>query len=396
MLHSLVNIKISSRQQRCHRGLRSRRDRDSAAVMASVHPRVPESGIMSRPRPRHLAPVALLIVSALTLVGCGSDDESSEPPVASATEAEQETPGPDDEPTEPEDDTSLADFLRSAKVDDALVNRLGEVGDANGYGLGEGVETSLEERQQLATVQVGTCRDVAVGHRTWEGIQASDVSSGGTEEQAAAMADFLREEFCPHVAPYKEAPLPKQSLGGPEEDAKGGRGLASPVSWWDTRYRRVSWSEECAAQTGQPIGDPVAYRLSDDAVVCATVPPAEQLKKHLISVDVVFAEPVGEERAQDAALSLLPIDAVAEDETEGTNPDWSYLEGGCLNLNIQSQDLEDVVAGLKENAEPWAHAVHYSDGATADGAVGPYTGEVKQVSLSTGRNEPTDSGDLTC
>ncbi|MFF6809859.1 hypothetical protein ACFZAG_08235 [Streptomyces sp. NPDC012403] len=353
------------------------------------------------PTSRRLTPVALLIVSALTLVGCGSDDEPSEPPASSATEAEQKAPEPDDEPaadaSEPtEDDTSLADFLRSAKVDDALVNRLGEVGDANGYGLGEGVETSLEERQQLATVQVGTCRDVAVGHRTWEGIQASDVSSGGTEEQAAAMADFLRKEFCPHVAPYKEAPLPEQTLGGPEEDAKEGRGLASPVSWWDTRYRRVSWSEECAAQTGQPIGDPVAYRLSDDAVVCATVPPAEKLKKHLISVDVVFAEPVGEERAQDAALSLLPIDAVAEDEAEGTNPDWSYLEGACLNLNIQSQRLKDIVADLEKDAEPWAHAVYYSDGSTTDGAVGPYTGKIKQVSLSTGRNEPTDTGDLTC
>ncbi|MFD7767778.1 hypothetical protein [Streptomyces sp. NPDC059787] len=351
---------------------------------------------------RHLTSLALLVVSALTLAGCGSDDEASgSPSSVSAAEPERKTPEPDDAPTatataSAEDDTSLADFLRSAKVDDTLVNRLGEVGDANGYGLGEGVETSLEERQRLATVQVGTCRDVAVGHHTWEGIQASDVSSGATEEQAGAMADFLRKEFCPHVAPYKEAPLPEQSLGGPEEDAKEGRGLASPMSWWDTRYRRVSWSEECAAQTGQPIGDPVAYRLSDDAVVCATVPPAEQLKEHLIHVDVVFAEPVGEERALDAALSLLPIDAVAEDETEGTNPDWSYLEGACLNVNIQTQRFKDVVAGLEKDAEPWAHAVYYSDGATTDGAVGPYTGKVKQISLASGRNEPTDTGDLTC
>lgn len=354
------------------------------------------------PESRHLTPIALLIVSALTLVGCGSDDEASGAPSSvSAAESEQKTPEPDDEPaataTAPaEDDTSLADFLRSAKVDDALVNRLGEVGDANGYGLGEGVETSLEERRQLATAQVDTCRDVAVGHRTWEGIQASDVSSGGTEEQAAAMADFLREEFCPHVAPYKEAPLPRQTLGGPEEDAEEGRGLASPVSWWDARYQRVSWSEECAAQTGQPIGDPVAYRLSEDAVVCATVPPAEQLKEHLINVDVVFAKPASEKRALDAALSLLPVDAVAEDETEGTNPDWSYLEGACLNVNIQSQRLKDVVADLEKDAEPWAHAVYYSDGSTTDGAVGPYTGKIKQVSLSTGRNDPTDTGDLTC
>ncbi|WP_030219426.1 hypothetical protein [Streptomyces sp. NRRL WC-3626] len=349
-------------------------------------------------RPRRLAPVALLLVSALTLVGCGSDEEPAAGPSSeAAAEAEvgQSPPEPDtDAPVE--DDTSLVDLLRSAGVDDDLVNRLGEVGDANGYGLGEGVETSLEERQGLAALQVDTCRDVAVGHRTWEGIQASDVSSGGTEEQAAAMADFLRKEFCPHVAPYKEAPLPKQTLDGPEEDAREGRGLGSPISWWDSRYRRVSWSRECAAQTGQSIGDPVAYRLSDDAVVCATVPPAEQLKDHLISVDVVFAEPAGEKRALEAALSLLPLDAVAEDRTEGVNPDWSYLEGGCLNVNIQSQRLKDVVEGLEKDAEPWAYALYYSDGSTGDGAVGPYTGKIKQVSLSTGRNDPTDSGDLTC
>lgn len=31
-----------------------------------------------------------------------------------------------------------------------------------------------------------------------------------------------------------------------------------------------------------------------------------------------------------------------------------------------------------------------------DGAAGPYTGKIKQVSLSTGRNDPMDSDDLTC
>ncbi|MEU9664502.1 hypothetical protein AB0E25_02755 [Streptomyces bobili] len=352
-------------------------------------------------RTRHTVATTLLMVSALTLVGCGSDDEAATATASSTTEEESaRSPEPDEaeaaEPAAEEDDTSVVDFLRTADVDDALVNRLGEVGDANGYGLGVDVATDLEARRRLASTQVETCRNVAVGHRTWEGLQASDASAGASEEQAAAMADFLREEFCPHVAPYKEASLPKQALGGPDQDPRGGRGLASPLSWWDARYQRVSWSKGCATQTGQPTGEPVAYRLADDAVVCATVPPAQSLKKHLISLDVVFASPVGEARARDAVLALLPSDASADEETEGINPDWSYLEGGCLNVNFSTERLESVVAEVKKDAEPWAHAIYYSDGATDDGAVGAYTGKVKQILLSTGANESGLTGDLTC
>jgi len=344
---------------------------------------------------------SLLIVSALTLVGCGSDDDSAAAaPSPTAREVSARPSKTDDaEPAEAvaeEDDTSVVDFLRAADVDDDLVNALGEVGDANGYGLDEGVATDLESRRRLATTQVEACRNVAVGHRTWEGIQASDMSAGASEEQAAAMADFLRTEFCPHVAPYKEAALPKQTLGGAAQDAQGGRGLASSLSWWDARYPRVSWSKACARQTGQPLGDPVAYRLAEDAVVCATVPPAKSLKKHLISVDIVFASPVGETRARDAVLELLPKDASAKDEIEGTNADWSYLAGGCLNINFKSDQLKDVVTEFEKDAEPWAHALYYSDGATDDGAVGDYAGKIKQILLATGKNEPGLTGDLTC
>ncbi|MFF7276196.1 hypothetical protein [Streptomyces griseorubiginosus] len=349
---------------------------------------------------------SLLILSALTLVGCGSDDDSAAAaPSSTATAASAQPSAADDAESaeaagaaaeEDDDDTSVVDFLRAAGVGDDLVNQLGEVGDANGYGLGEDVATDLESRRRLATTQVETCRNVAVGHRTWEGIQASDMSAGASQEQAAAMADFLRTEFCPHVAPYKEAALPKQTLNGAAQDAHGGRGLASPLSWWDARYPRVSWSKACARQTGQPLGDPVAYRLAEDAVVCATVPPAKSLKKHLVSVDIVFASPVGEARARDAVLTLLPSDATPDEETEGTNADWSYLEGGCLNINFRSDRLKDVAAEVEKDAEPWASALYYSDGATSDGAVGAYTGKIKQILLSTDKNEPGLTGDLTC
>ncbi|MDH6438186.1 hypothetical protein M2158_006727 [Streptomyces sp. SAI-144] len=357
-------------------------------------------------RYRRAAGTALLVAAAFAVGGCASDSEpttartSAVPEGLTDLESESTAPADDSDtdpaPAETGDDTSLEDFLAAAGVGDALVNQLGEIGDANNYGLGEGVETSLEDRRGLATVQVTTCRNVAVAYRTWEGIRHSDEASGATEDQAAAMADFLRTEFCPHVAPLKEAPLPEQTLGGPSEDDLGGRGLASPVTWWDGRYPRASWSKACAAQTGMPIGDPVAYRLAKDEVVCATVPSATSLKEHLISVDIVFSSPVDEDRARKAALALLPSDASATKPTEGTNPDWSYLGGGCLNINFPTATMKRLMDGLEKDAEPWASALYYSDGATEDGAVGDYTGEVKQISLSTGANEPGTSGELTC
>lgn len=223
-------------------------------------------------RYRRAAGTACIVAAALAVGGCGSDPR---PPAAHTSAASEDVTGVQSAPAAAEsgsaaehaetttgDDTSLEDHLAAAGVDDALVNQLGEIGDANNYGLGEGVETGIEDRRGLATVQVTTCRNVAVGYRTWEGIRYSDEADGATEDQAAAMADFLRTEFCPHVAPLKEAPLPEQTLGGPSEDDLGGRGLASPLTWWDGRYPRISWSKACAAQTGMPIGDPwpIAWR----------------------------------------------------------------------------------------------------------------------------------------
>ncbi|MET8945233.1 hypothetical protein ABZX30_17050 [Streptomyces sp. NPDC004542] len=358
-------------------------------------------------RYRRALSTALLAAAVLAAGGCGSDsgpaagDASAAPPKNSA--AGKPAPSEDRSDTDPApaetaagDDTSIEDALTAAGVDDDLVNRLGEVGDANNYGLGVGVETGLEDRRRLAFLQVDTCRNVAVGYRTWRGIRYSDEADGATEEQAAAMADFLRKEFCPQVSPFKEPPLPHQTLGGPDEDDRGGRGLASPVTWWDRRYPRVSWSKECAAQTGMPSGDPVAYRLAKDEVVCATVPSHASWKKHLIDLDVVFATPVDEDRAMRAARDLLPSDASATEPTEGVNPDWSYLGGGCLNINFRTATMKKLLDGLEKDPEPWASALYYTDGATEDGAVGDYTGEVKQISLSKGADEPGLSGDLTC
>ncbi|MFI1414045.1 hypothetical protein ACH4Y0_29585 [Streptomyces sp. NPDC020707] len=358
-------------------------------------------------RYRHALGTALLVVAVLAVGGCGGDTgptaTRTSPVPADEKETEPSTPtddatddSADDSDAVAGDGASLEDTLTAAGVDDALVNRLGEVGDANNYGLGVGVETDLEDRQGLAVLQVDACRNVDVGYRTWRGIRYADEANGATEEQAAAMADFLRTEFCPHVKPLKEAPLPEQTLDAAPEDDLGGRGIASPLTWWDARHPRVSWSKECAAQTGMPSGDPVAYRLAKDEVVCATVPSAASLKNHLISVDVVFASPVDEDRARKAALALLPSDASPTEPTEGTNPDWSYLGGGCLNTNFRTATMKNLTERLGKDAEPWASALYYSDGATEDGAVGDYTGKVKQIALSTDANEPGESGELTC
>ncbi|MEU1935452.1 hypothetical protein ACH49O_07735 [Streptomyces coeruleorubidus] len=51
---------------------------------------------------------------------------------------------------------------------------------------------------------------------------------------------------------------------------------------------------------------------------------------------------------------------------------------------------------LGKDAESWASAVYYSDGAIEDGAVGDCTGEAEQISLSTVANGPALSGELTC
>ncbi|MCX5167178.1 hypothetical protein ACWD4Z_04730 [Streptomyces antibioticus] len=353
---------------------------------------------------RRTAATALLLLVTLTVGGCSGDSEpaddstdvtssaSADPSTAADTEETEEADASDGAPA---DDTSIKDVLDAAGVDDDLVNRLGEVGDANGYGLGVGVETDLEQRRGLAALQVDTCRNVAVGYRSWDGIQNSDVGGGATEEQAAAMADFLRTEYCPHVAPLKEGPLPEQTLGGPTEDEQGGRGLATTRTWWEHRYQRVSWTKECAAQTGQPLGDPLAYRIARDAVMCAEVPRA-QAKGRFVAVDVVFAAPVGADRAGKTVLSLLPSGASVSGETEGTNPDWSPLDGGCLAVDFRADGLAKVLADGPGDPEPWAHGIYYSDGATEDGAVGPYTGKVKQILLGTGKNEPSADGETAC
>ncbi|MFF6994741.1 hypothetical protein ACFY93_07220 [Streptomyces sp. NPDC008313] len=362
---------------------------------------------MSLSRMRHALTAALVASALVTLTGCGSDDDGPRTSAAEATSSAEtadaatgESAGASDDAAadavEEDDDASTLEFLKAAGIGDGLVNDLGEVGDANGYGMDADTATTLDQRRLFATTQIGTCRNVASGHRSWDGVQNSDVGGGASEEQAAAMADFLRGDFCPHVKPLKEAPLPKQTLDGPEEDAKGGRGLGSTVAWWDARYQRVTWSEACARQTGQPMGEPLAYRIAKGVVVCADIPPAKSLKKHLISVDVVFAAPVPADRADEVVLSLLPADATTIGRSDGVNPDWSPLEGACLSNDFNSATMEKVTTGLEKDPEPAAHAVYYSDGATDDGAVGPYTGKVKQAVLATGTDEPGFDGDHSC
>ncbi|MFF3937080.1 hypothetical protein [Streptomyces phaeofaciens] len=51
---------------------------------------------------------------------------------------------------------------------------------------------------------------------------------------------------------------------------------------------------------------------------------------------------------------------------------------------------------MSDDGGPWAHGVFYSDGATEDGAVGPYTGRTRQILLGPGPNEPGADGEPAC
>ncbi|MBM7442777.1 hypothetical protein [Streptomyces sp. HB132] len=150
------------------------------------------SGVAPRmSRYRRAAGTALLVVAAFAVGGRGSATGPTTAHTSAVTEDGTESAAPADEPNmeaaptdeATEDDASLEDALAAAGVDADLVNQLGEIGDANDYGLGEGVETTLEDRRGLAAVQVTACRNVAVGYRTWEGLRygtgADEPSSSG-------------------------------------------------------------------------------------------------------------------------------------------------------------------------------------------------------------------------
>ncbi|MGW0474152.1 hypothetical protein [Streptomyces coeruleorubidus] len=44
--------------------------------------------------------------------------------------------------------------------------------------------------------------------------------------------------------------------------------------------------------------------------------------------------------------------------------------------DLRTATMKGLTDGLGKDAEPWASAMYYSDGATGDGAGGDYTGEV--------------------
>ncbi|MFD0149334.1 hypothetical protein ACWGQ4_14280 [Streptomyces sp. NPDC055721] len=156
---------------------------------------------MSRAR-RGGATSALCLVSVLLLGGCWGELESpklsDDPTPAASQTTGPATPTPE---ASAAGDTSITDFLEEAGIDDVLVNGLGEVADANGYGIDADTATTSEQRRGFAVVQVGTCRDVAEGNQTWAGVRIEDMENGASETQAAAMVTHLRTVFCPGVAP---------------------------------------------------------------------------------------------------------------------------------------------------------------------------------------------------
>jgi hypothetical protein len=108
----------------------------------------------------------------------------------------------EEEPTaEESEDTPVPDFLTEAGIDDAMLNRVTAVAEANNYAAT--IPMDPESVQALAVRLVDVCRQVAAGEWTYEGHEADDISADGTPAQAGAMRRFMQDTFCPAVQPEK-------------------------------------------------------------------------------------------------------------------------------------------------------------------------------------------------
>jgi hypothetical protein len=125
------------------------------------------------------------LAAVLLLTGCGESDSAGTDDTSISEETVLDDAAvTEEEPTaEESEDTSVPDFLTEAGIDDAMLNRVTAVAEANRL--------------------VDVCRQVAAGEWTYEGHEADDISTGGTPAQAGAMRRFMQDTFCPVVQPEK-------------------------------------------------------------------------------------------------------------------------------------------------------------------------------------------------
>ena len=345
-----------------------------------------------------LAVAALVVAVVVGLVaGTGGDDpaEASGPARSTPSETTQPEPTPADET--PEADTSVQDALDEAGVGAALVAQLGRVAGDTGYGLTRGVPLTGDAARGFAVVQITTCREAASGYRSLDEVQVSDVANGASEADARTMAAFLRDVFCPAVRPSPE-PTPGTSPGGTTAEEDSTRGLMSSTGRLDATLTAGSVAD-CAAATGQPMGEPHAYRLPGGALLCGDFIPDGPWDPHFVQLDVVFPQPVPAEQALAVVTSLLPPDARPGTTREGTNASYAAVSGSCLSVLWTSTTIGDTVERVSPTwgNDPEVTAVLYSDRQTSDGSGSVFDGTVRLAAVGVGgHNVGATSGTVTC
>ncbi|MGY1665910.1 hypothetical protein [Geodermatophilus sp. SYSU D00696] len=341
-----------------------------------------------------LAVAALAVALVVGLVaGSGSDDDSAQASgparsTPSETVPSNEAPGVD---------TSVQDALAEAGVGAALVAQLGQVAGDTGYGLTRGVPLTGDAARGFAVVQITTCREAASGYRSLDDVQASDVASGASEADARTMAVFLRDVFCPAVRPSPE-PTPGASTRGTAAEQDGTRGLMSSADRLDATLTAGAVTD-CAAATGQPTGEPHAYRLPGGELLCGDFITDGPWDPHFVGLSVVFPQPVSTDQALAVVTSLLPPDARPGTTREGTNASYAAVSGSCLSVLWTSTTIGDSVDRVNPSwgNDPEVTAVLYSDRQTSDGSSSVFDGTVRLATVGVGgHNVGATTSTVTC
>ncbi len=366
-------------------------------------PRTSPGRPASRPRwPLAVAALAVAVAVGL-VVGSGGDDESAaaSAPVRStpseATPSGSTPSGSTPSSEAPRLDSSVQDALDEAGVGAALVAQLGQVAGDTGYGLARGVPLTRDAARGFAVVQITTCREAASGYHSLDEVHASDVANGASEADAQTMVAFLRDVFCPAVRPSPE-PTPGTSAGGTTAEEDGTRGLMSSVDRLDATLT-ANTVAGCAAATGQPTGEPHAYRLPSGALLCGDFITDGPWDPHFVNLSVVFPQPVSTEEALAVVTSLLPPDARPGTTREGTNAPYAAVSGSCLSVLWTSTTIGDTVERVSPTwgNDPEVTAVLYSDRQTSDGSSSVFDGTVRLAAVGVGgHNVGATSGTVTC
>lgn len=283
--------------------------------------------------------------------------------------------------------------MTRAGVSDALVDQLDAVADSTGYGVAVDRERDLESRQGFALTMVGSCREVAAGHRSWADLVRQDVADGAVRSDAERLYEFVRTRMCPVIKPEAAASAP---LASSAAGSAATRGLLSDRAWWDARFRPGS-AAMCTRYAGTGLGPWLAYTLAPGRTACWDAAPRwDDLP---IGVTVVFDPPVVEDEALLVAERLLPADHKEGTARRGSNAPHASAPGSCASRSYTSDALREAVTSVRsEWSEPEsARIMLYSGRMTDEGADGPFVPRsVRLADLSIGSHNESSDGEVTC